>query len=196
MEMNVRQRIMKAFYPLIMKASKAGKRGQSFENTKNKTPKVSFYHLKANRNDGSVLDFEKLKNKKVMIVNTASNCGFTSQYNDLQKLYEDYSDKLVILGIPSNDFKEQEKGNDAEIASFCQINFGVTFPLLTKSRVLKGNDQHPIYAWLTSSSKNGWNDHQPDWNFSKYLIDENGTLIKYLGPSVSPLDASVIQFLD
>jgi glutathione peroxidase len=186
--MDVRQRILKAFYPLIMKASRGGKRGIILHNTKNILPQVSFYSLSATLNNGQQLDFGSLRNKKVLIVNTASNCGYTNQYNELQKLYEESETPLEILAFPANDFKEQEKADDSEIASFCQLNFGVKFPLSKKSKVIKGAGQHPVFNWLTDSSQNGWNNHQPDWNFSKYVISERGVLIKYAGPSISPLD--------
>jgi glutathione peroxidase len=186
--MNVRQWILKTFYPLLMKASKGGKRGAVLENKRNIIPPVSFYSLSVTLNNGEQLDFKTLKNKRVLIVNTASNCGYTSQYNELQKLYEESGQYLEILGFPANDFKEQEKGNDEEIAAFCQVNFGVTFPLAKKSKVIKGPGQNVVFDWLTNASKNGWNNHQPDWNFSKYIVSESGILLKYAGPSISPLD--------
>jgi glutathione peroxidase len=129
----------------------------------------------------------------VLLVNTASNCGFTNQYDDLQKLHEQFPNELVILGFPANDFKEQEKGNDEEIAQFCKINFGVTFQLMKKSSVVKAPDQNEVFRWLTDSTKNGWNSKQPSWNFSKYLINEEGVLINYFDPSVSPLSEEVIS---
>ena len=107
-----------------------------------------------------------------MLVNTASNCGYTDQYDDLQKLHEQFQNKFVILGFPANDFKEQEKGNDEDIAQFCKINFGVTFPLMQKTSVIKSADQNAVFKWLTDSTNNGWNNKQPSWNFSKYLINE------------------------
>jgi glutathione peroxidase len=99
----------------------------------------------------------------------------------------------MVLGFPSNDFKQQEKGTDAEIAEFCRQNFGVTFPLMQKSVVIKSENQNPVFQWLTDSSKNGWNDKQPSWNFSKYLVDENGALINFFGPSVSPLSSNLLK---
>lgn len=155
-------------------------------------PPVSFYSLKATLGNGGEFDFTQLKGKKVLLVNTASNCGYTNQYDDLQKLNEQFHNKLVILGFPANDFKEQEKGNDEEIAQFCKINFGVTFPLMKKSSVIRDADQNEVFKWLTDSTRNGWNRKQPSWNFSKYLINEEGVLIKYFDPSVSPLSEEVV----
>jgi len=133
------------------------------------------------------------KVKKVLIVNTASDCGYTAQYAELQSLYTQFGDRLIILGFPCNQFKEQEKGSDQDIASFCQVNYGVTFPLFQKSDVKKGLNQHPVYQWLTDSAKNGWNTQEPVWNFSKYLLDEEGRLTHYIDPSVSPLDPRLIK---
>ena len=127
----------------------------------------------------------------MLLVNTASDCGYTPQYTDLQKLYEEQKDKLVIIGFPANDFKEQEKGTDEEIAQFCKLNYGVTFPLMKKSVVIKSGEQNPIYKWLTDVKQNGWNEEQHSWNFSKYLISEDGVLLNYFGPSISPTSSSV-----
>ena len=192
--MTIKQVILKGLYPLIMRLSKGtSSKGKVLQNSQAVKPKVPFYNLKATRNNGQVLNFENFRNKKVLLVNTASNCGYTGQYEELQKLHEQYSDNLVILGFPANDFKEQEKSNDAEIAEFCQVNFGVTFPLAKKSIVIKGAGQSPVYNWLTNAEQNGWNAHQPDWNFSKYLINENGILTHYFGSAVSPLSPEMLQ---
>ena len=128
-----------------------------------------------------------------MLVNTASNCGYTNQYEDLQKLYQQFNDQLEIIAFPANDFKEQEKGSDNDIAQFCQVNFGVTFPLAKKSVVIKSGDQNNIFKWLTDKSKNGWNEQPPVWNFSKYLVNEQGSLTHYFDPSVSPLSEDVLK---
>jgi glutathione peroxidase len=111
-------------------------------------------------------------------------------------LYEKYSGKLEIIGFPANDFKEQEKGTDAEIAAFCKVNFGVQFPLMQKSSVIRSDAQHPVYQWLTDSTKNGWNRKTPSWNFAKYIIDEQGRLTNYFGSSVSPLSKEVIKAIE
>ena len=175
--------------------TKSGNRGTTLTNEKKQTPPVSFYDLKFQNNRGENVDFSQFKGKQVLLVNTASDCGFTAQFDPLQKLHETKRENLVILGFPANDFKEQEKGNDSDIAQFCQLNFGVTFPLMKKSSVVKKAEQNPVHQWLTDSKKNGWNDHQPDWNFSKYLVDENGKLMNYFGPSISPLSKEILDSL-
>ena len=195
-KMTYRQKILKAVYPALMWWTKiTGKNTKTATNEK-AAPLVSFYNLKSTLNNGQELNFSQLKGKKVLIVNTASDCGYTNQYDDLQKLNEQYKDKLVILGFPANDFKEQEKGSDEEIAQFCKLNFGVTFPLMKKSIVIKNEQQNPIFQWLTDSTRNGWNQKAPSWNFSKYLINEDGTLINYFDPSVSPLSEEVKKSID
>lgn len=189
--MTFRQKLLKTFYPLIMWGSKKSTAGQNTNAAI--VPPVSFYSLSTKMNNGTALNFETLKGKKVLLVNTASDCGYTAQYEDLQKLYEQYNSKLVIIGFPANDFKEQEKGDDEAIASFCKINYGVSFPLASKSSVIKSADQNPVYQWLTDPSKNGWNDKVPSWNFSKYLLDENGVLLNYFEPGVSPLSDEIVN---
>ena len=159
------------------------------------TPPVSFYSLRATRNNGSNLDFSTLKGKKVLLVNTASNCGYTAQYAALQELAEKYKDTLVVLGFPANDFAEQEKGTDEDIAQFCQVNFGVSFPLLKKASVIKGSTQQPVYQWLTDPAQNGWNEQQPEWNFSKYLVSETGELLHYFGASIAPDNEAITELL-
>ncbi len=195
-KMTYRQKILKAVYPALMWWTKiTGKNTKTATNEK-AAPLVSFYNLKSTLNNGQELDFSQLKGKKVLIVNTASDCGYTNQYDDLQKLNEQYKDKLVILGFPANDFKEQEKGSDEEIAQFCKLNFGVTFPLMKKSSVIKNAQQNPIFQWLTDSTRNGWNQKAPSWNFSKYLINEEGALTNYFDPSVSPLSEEVKKSIE
>lgn len=190
--MNLKQRLLKKLYPVVMRLGNAsGGNGTLLRNAKGTKPQVPFHELKGIQNNGEALDFYKLKNKKVLVVNTASNCGYTGQYAELQKLHESLKDNLVILGFPANDFKEQEKSDDNAIAEFCQLNYGVSFPLIKKSSVIKGNNQHPVYKWLTQAELNGWNSHQPDWNFSKFLINEEGVLTHYFGPSISPLSPQV-----
>lgn len=189
--MTLRQKVLKAVYPAWMWWAKL--RGKNVTELKNeqKQPTVSFYSLKAIANDGSVLDFESLKGKKVLLVNTASNCGYTEQYESLQKLYEKNKDHLLVIGFPANDFKQQEKGTDKEIAAFCKANFGVSFPLMLKSSVIKGADQNPVYKWLTEPTLNGWNSKPPSWNFCKYIVNENGVLTNYFGSSISPTSKDV-----
>ena len=191
--MNLRKRILKTLYPLIMKLTKGTDKGTVLQNDQNAAPKIPFYDLKTVQNNGLPIDFSQFEGKKVMLVNTASDCGFTNQFSELQKLYEAEKDKLVIIGFPANDFKEQEKLDDSGIAEFCQVNFGVTFPLARKTVVVKQENQNPIYKWLSEKNQNGWNERQPDWNFSKYLVNEKGILTHYFGSAVSPLSPEVKQ---
>jgi len=158
-------------------------------------PPVPFHHLSATLNNGDQLFFSTLKGKKVLIVNTASNCGYTNQYEALQQLYEQYKDKLVVIGFPANDFKEQEKGNDDEIAAFCKLNYGVTFPLAKKSAVI-GESKNEVFSWLSDKNKNGWNEQEPVWNFSKYLVSEDGVLLQYFDPGISPTANEIIKLVD
>mgnify|MGYP003460413885 FL=1 len=144
--------------------------------------------------DGADADFSQYKGKKVLIVNTASECGYTPQYKDLETLYEQYMDKLVILGFPANNFGGQEPGTNEEIKKFCSDNYNVTFPIFEKISVL-GDDQNAVYKWLTTKDLNGWNEQQPKWNFSKYLLDENGNLLKYYSSAVKPLSDEITSML-
>lgn len=194
--MNYRQKVLKAVYPAWMWFTKlTGKNTKQLSNEK-KAPPVSFYSLKGILNNGSELDLATLKGKKVLLVNTASECGYTNQYNDLQKLQEQYGNSLQVIGFPANDFKEQEKGTDEQIAEFCKVNFGVSFPLMKKTVVIKSPEQNDIFKWLTDSSLNGWNNQPPSWNFSKYLVDENGMLLNYFGPSVEPLGNDIKEAIN
>ncbi len=145
--------------------------------------------------DGASFDFSSLKGKKIMLVNTASECGYTPQYKDLQALYEQYKDKnFIIIGFPCNDFGGQEPGTLTEIKSFCSKNYGVTFPMMEKISV-KGEKCSEIYKWLTSKAENGVEDSKVNWNFNKYLINEKGEYVKHLGSSVNPLDKEVTQWI-
>ncbi len=186
MNMTYRQKILKAVYPAFMWLSKVTKSNSKILSAK-QNPPVSFYKLSALLTNGEKLDFNTLRGKKILIVNTASDCGYTNQYDDLQKLSDSYQGKLIVLGFPANDFKEQEKGSNEEIASFCRLNFGVKFPLMQKSIVVKKAGQHPVFEWLTTSSQNGWNNAAPSWNFTKFLIDEEGRLVNYFGPTIMPM---------
>ena len=191
--MNTKQKILKSLYPVVMFMSRiTGQKIKTMENIQGPGGKTSIYSLGVNLNNGSELRLESLKGKKILLVNTASNCGFTGQYDDLQKLYERYNGTLEIIAFPANDFKEQEKGTDEEIAQFCKINYGVTFPLAKKSTVIKTGQQNEVFKWLSTPELNGWNEQEPTWNFSKYLIDENGMLVKYFDPGVSPLSKEVV----
>lgn len=190
--MTNRQKFLKAVYPVFMWWTKlTGKNSQELSGVKE--PPVSFYSQKATLINGDTLDMATLKGKKVLLVNTASECGYTNQYDDLQKLSQEHKDKLIVLGFPANDFKEQEKGTNEDIATFCKLNFGVTFPLMQKSVVIRSAQQNPVFQWLTQPEKNGWNNKYPTWNFSKYLVNEKGILTHYFDPSVSPLSDAVIK---
>lgn len=151
----------------------------------------SFYEFKVEGLDGGTIDFSQFKGKKVLIVNTASKCGFTPQYAELEKLYEQYKDKLVIVGFPANNFLFQEPGSNEEIAGFCQKNYGVTFPMAAKISV-KGKDMAPIYRWLTNKDYNHYESSSVKWNFQKYLIDEQGNLVAVFPPKTKPLSEEVI----
>jgi glutathione peroxidase len=194
--MTTRQKFLKIIYPLFRWFT--NKRGMHAKNISHKKemPPVSFYSLKDTSIDGTVFDFEQLKGKKIMLVNTASDCGYTGQYEDLQKLSEQYKDKVVVIGFPANDFKEQEKGTDEEIAAFCKLNFGVSFPLMQKSSVIKGVNQNKVFDWLTDPAKNGWNKQWPSWNFCKYIVDEEGRLIHYFGSTIDPLGKEITTALN
>lgn len=144
---------------------------------------------------GKPFDFSKLKGKKVMIVNTASECGLTPQYEELQKLYDLFQDSdFEIVGFPANNFGGQEPGSDEEIAAFCEQNYGVSFPMMSKISV-KGEDMHPIYQYLTQKSHNGVQDSEVQWNFQKYLLDEKGQLVKVIEPRTLPTDPEIIDWL-
>jgi len=194
--MTVRQTVLKAVYPLWMSLNRLlGKRSKVLVNKKNIQPFQSFYSLSVQLNNGSFLSFDSLRGRKLLLVNTASDCGYTNQYSDLQKLYEKY-DKLTVIAFPANDFQQQEKGSDEEIGNFCKINFGVTFPVALKSSAVKGNGQQKVFQWLTDKTKNGWNNKPPSWNFSKYLINEEGVLTNYFDPAISPLSEEVLKAIE
>ncbi len=155
----------------------------------------NLHQFKVTAIDGSEFDMASLKGKKVMIVNTASKCGFTPQYKTLQELYENYGgENFVIIGFPANNFMNQEPGTNAEIVEFCSANFGVTFPMMAKVSV-KGKDIHPLYKWLTTKTENGKSDYNVSWNFQKFLIDENGNLVDSLSPATKPDDKKVTDWL-
>ena len=155
----------------------------------------SFYDFKVKDIDGKDFDLSSLKGKKVLVVNTASKCGFTPQYKQLQSLFETYGgDKFTIIGFPANNFMSQEPGTNKEIAEFCEKNYGVTFKMMSKISV-KGNDMHPLYKWLTSKSENGVMDSDVKWNFQKYLIDENGKLVNVYYSKTLPDDEQIVNWI-
>lgn len=163
-------------------------------NTVNADTSTSIHSFKITSIDGGIIDFAAFKGKKILIVNTASECGYTPQYKDLEKLYTAYKDKLVIVGFPANNFGQQEPGSNKEIKSFCEKNYGVTFPLAEKISV-KGTDMAPIYQWLTQKSKNGVLDAVITWNFNKFLLDEAGRMIAKFESSTAPMDDEIITKL-
>ena len=154
----------------------------------------SVYEISLNKISGESFKLSDYKGKKVLIVNTASKCGYTSQYGDLEKLYQEYKDKLEIVGMPCNQFMGQEPGKNSEISAFCKKNYGVTFTLLEKGYV-KGSNQHPLYSWLTKKEKNGVDDYKITWNFNKFLLDEDGKLIGYFGSGVSPTSEKITSLI-
>ena len=156
----------------------------------------SIHQFKVSTLEGEEFDFASLKGKKIMIVNVASKCGLTPQYEDLQKLYDMYKDKnFIIIGFPANNFLSQEPGTADEIREFCSRNYGVTFPMMEKISV-KGKDMHPLYKWLTSKDLNGVLESDVQWNFQKYLINESGNLVKMIPPKQSILEQSVYDWIE
>lgn len=170
------------------------------QTAKNKTKKVmqkqTIHQFKVTDLQGKTFDFGTLKGKKIMIVNTASKCGLTPQYKDLEAIYKKYKSKnFVIIGFPANNFAKQEPGTNDEIATFCQQNYGVTFPMMDKISV-KGKDMHEVYQFLTQKAKNGNQDSEVSWNFQKYLLNEKGELVKVVSPQTLPTDKEIIDWLD
>tara|TARA_B100000953_G_scaffold115203_1_gene94710 strand:+ start:709 stop:1293 length:585 start_codon:yes stop_codon:yes gene_type:complete len=163
-------------------------------NTNNIAPKKSFYELEAISLDGEKISFDQYKNKKILIVNVASKCGYTYQYEGLQKLQDIYQDKVIVLGFPANDFFNQESGSNEEIEEFCEINFGITFRMFEKTTT-KGRKQSPVYQWLTNKDFNGWNTQRPTWNFCKYLVNEQGELVGFFDSKVKPLSEEITSLL-
>ena len=157
---------------------------------------MSFHQFQANDITGRPFNMASLKGRKVLVVNTASECGFTPQYKQLEELYERYKDKgLVVIGFPSNDFGGQEPGDEKQIASFCTKNYGVTFPLMAKVHA-KGPEQSAVYAWLTQKKLNGVLDSEVKWNFQKYLIDEDGRLVAMYPSKQEPLSPEIINWVE
>lgn len=156
---------------------------------------ASIYDFKVASLSGGTIDFSEYKGKKILIVNTASKCGYTPQYKDLEALYEKYKDKLVIVGFPANNFLWQEPGSNNDIAAFCQKNYGVSFPMAAKISV-KGREMAPIYQWLTNKDYNHYQNSSVKWNFQKYLVNEQGELIGVFSPATKPTDKSIIDLIE
>ena len=162
----------------------------------NKMEKQTIYQFKVKDLSGKEFDFATLKGKKILVVNTASKCGLTPQYKDLEAIYEKYKSKdFVIIGFPANNFGKQEPGTDKEIQGFCEMNYGVTFPMMSKISV-KGSDMNEVYQFLTQKSKNGFQDSDVEWNFQKYLIGPDGELEKVVKPQVLPTDESIVGWIN
>lgn len=195
--MTFQQTFLKFIYPFLLIIDKLmPAKDASLINLNNKIPQTSIYTIQVIANNNDSLFLEKYKGKKLLLVNTASNCGYTAQYNELETLYKRYRDKLVIIAFPSNDFRGQEPHADSTIAQFCKLNYGVTFPVMKKGSVLKGENQIEIYKWLTDETNNGWCNKEPTWNFCKYLINEEGMLTYFFKQGVSPLDKRVIEAIE
>lgn len=155
----------------------------------------TIYDFKVKDIDGNEFDLASLKGKKVLIVNTASKCGLTPQYEELEKLYQTYKDQnFVIVGFPSNDFMSQEPGSNSDIKEFCTKNYGVSFPMMSKIEV-KGKDKHPLYQFLTEKKLNGYSDNSVKWNFQKYLINEEGKLEQVISPNTKPLSEEITSWI-
>ncbi|WP_338356299.1 glutathione peroxidase [Yeosuana marina] len=166
----------------------------SKSSTAQTNPSESIYDIKINSLFGEPINLETYKGKYILFVNVASKCGFTGQYEDLQKLYDKYQDKLMIIGVPCNQFGGQEPGTAQEIQQFCRANYGVTF-VMTEKVDVKGDKQHPLYQWLTKKSKNGKTDSTVKWNFQKYLIDKNGHMIDYYFSITNPMSDKITKHL-
>lgn len=156
---------------------------------------TSIYQFKVMDIDGGTIDFSAFKGKKILVVNTASKCGYTYQYEGLEELYEKYKDKLVVVGFPANNFNGQEPGTNEEIKEFCTGKFHVSFPMAAKVSV-KGGDIDPLFEWLTHKSENGVLDANINWNFNKFLLDENGQLVEHFNNKVEPMSAAITKYLD
>ncbi|MGB5437270.1 MAG: glutathione peroxidase [Maribacter sp.] len=174
-----------------MKTAKEAKTGSKKNPTKSMT---TIYDIPIYSLQGEPIELSQFRGKKMLFVNVASECGFTNQYKDLQKLSDAYSDILVVIGVPCNQFGQQEPGDSQQIQSFCERNYGVTF-LMTEKIKVKGSDQHPLYKWLTSKDLNGKKSSSVKWNFQKYLIDENGNLIDYYFSITKPLSTKITKYL-
>lgn len=182
--------------PLLLVALFSLNKMQNANNESLKIKKMSIHEFKVENINGEEFDFSSLKGNKIMVVNTASKCGLTPQYEKLEALYQKYkNDNFIIIGFPSNDFMGQEPGSNEEIIAFCKKNYGVSFPMMSKVKV-KGNDKCDIYSFLTSKSQNGLEDNKVQWNFQKYLLDENGFLVKVLSPRTLPDDPQISSWIE
>lgn len=194
--MTAKQKALKLIYPLFKRIAK-WRNGDSgiYSNINNAKPVLTFYGLSAKLISSEPFNFAKLKGKKVLLVNVASQCGYTPQYEELEQLNNLLKDKLMILAFPANDFKDQEPDEDMQIETFCKVNYGITFPLFKKNPV-RGTSRQEVFQWLSEKSENGWNDQQPSWNFCKYLVDSNGTLQYFFPSYISPIGKEMITAIN
>jgi glutathione peroxidase len=188
--MTLRQRLLELIYPLLIRIPRT--HTVVYKNEKHTRSLENFYALKVEVNN-TELSFESMKGRTIVLVNTASDCGYTAQYKELQLLQDMYKNELTIIAFPNNDFKNQEKLNDDQISRFCNKYFDVSFPIVKKTTVTKSDHQHPVFKWLSDPLKNGWNSQEPGWNFYKYIIYKEGTLTHVFGSGISPLSK---QFLN
>lgn len=188
-----RQRLLKALYPVYLFVNRLTGRHSTVLRNPGNRPAQDFYELEVPLGNGQRLPLANLRGRKLLLVNTASDCIYTDQYKELQQLMAHYGDGLQVIAFPSNDFREQERGNDAEISGFCQVNYGVTFPVAHKAPVLCGPEQQEVFRWLTDKSRNGWNSKAPSWNFAKYLVNEEGILTHYFDPAITPAHPELVK---
>ena len=188
---------IKAFFIMLMSlitglfADK--KEAKTRPTTMTTVPVKSLYDFKMKALMGNeTIDFSKYKGKKVVLLNVASKCGYTSQYADWEQFHEKHGNDVVVLGFPANNFGGQEPGSDGDIATFCQKNYGVKFQLFSKISVT-GADQHPLYKWLSDKAQNGWNDKAPTWNFCKYVVNEKGEVTNFFASGVKPTDKEFLK---
>lgn len=177
-----------------MKLNKHLKMGRVLINSQNVKPLKNVFEIEYLKKDGVKTTLNQYKGKKILIVNTASECGYTPQYTQLQEMHEQMNDKLQILAFPSNNFGQQEPGSDDEIINFCSVKYGVTFPVLKKTDVV-GENKSPLYDWLSNKNLNGWNEQGPEWNFCKYLLNEGGELIAFYSHHIEPASEEILTKL-
>jgi glutathione peroxidase len=186
--MTITQKINRSFYPILARMAKVlGIKGRVATNLDEVKPLRTIYNLHCHNNQGAEVYLSAYKGRYMLIANTASNCGYTQQYAELQQLQDKFTQNLSVIAFPSNDFAGQEPGSNEEIEQFCQVNFGVKFPLMMKSEVT-GIHKNAVFAWLSTPQSNGWNNREPNWNFCKYLVDPQGLLLGFFESGVSPLD--------
>lgn len=192
--MTTRQKFLQIVYPAYVRLSRLSQNKSKVLLNDSIVPPVSFYSLTGELHNGELLDFNSMAGKKVLLVNTASGCGFTQQFDQMQSLFKQYKNELVVLAFPANDFGEEKK-DDEKIAIFCRENFRVSFPIMKKSGVITKRSQNNIFRWLTDPAKNGWNSQAPTWNFCKYLINEDGMLIDFFASGVVPTGTEIKKAL-